>query len=380
MKTIAGIIIALFLILSSLLVFAQELPATPAVISVEFVGTTIPQLDYRFNRDANRWEFRGFGEWLPVSDMGAPFNAQHQRLATNLIDVSEKSGYKLFDDLSAGRLSFGGEGADILGLPPPENAQGEGIAPITPGVPSAAISGCISPRCQQIDQVWIKISGLLSGISSEAKNNIYDPRAGWIRSQEEPEQTPPRSDTPIDVDILSNSQVQKDIQDGLYTAEFALKVRDIAAGLGFNPLHVMAIMRFESARFDPSIRNPSSGATGLIQFTSSTARELGTTTDYLAAMSQLEQLDFVKKYFELQKSRYTSFRSHNFGDVAMAVFYPQGIGKSDDTVLFSEGSQAYTLNRGLDNNPNNGQVTRREYLLRASPAALLYGVPAFTSN
>ena len=40
------------------------------------------------------------------------------------------------------------------------------------------------------------------------------------------------------------------------------------------------------------------GATGLIQFLPSTARGLGTTTDALAGMSSVEQLNYVEKYFD----------------------------------------------------------------------------------
>lgn len=68
--------------------------------------------------------------------------------------------------------------------------------------------------------------------------------------------------------------------------EFKEKVVDIADKLEMNPDDLMGIMAFESW-LDPSTVN-SIGATGLIQFLPSTAKELGTTTDELVKMSAIE--------------------------------------------------------------------------------------------
>lgn len=54
-------------------------------------------------------------------------------------------------------------------------------------------------------------------------------------------------------------------------------------------------------RFRANTVNRASGATGLIQFMPSTAKQLGTTTDKLAAMTEVDQLDYVAKYFVSQK-------------------------------------------------------------------------------
>jgi hypothetical protein len=48
----------------------------------------------------------------------------------------------------------------------------------------------------------------------------------------------------------------------------------------------MACMAFEKGEtFSPCVKNPGSSATGLIQFMSSTAKSLGTTTNDLCKMS-----------------------------------------------------------------------------------------------
>ena len=136
---------------------------------------------------------------------------------------------------------------------------------------------------------------------------------------------------------------------------FRQKVIDIAADLGTDPNYLMAVMSFETGgTFSPSIRNPQSGATGLIQFLPSTARGLGTTTDQLANMSAEQQLDYVARYLAPYRGRMNSVE-----DAYMAVLYPAAVGRPNNYVLFSQGSVAYAQNRGLDLN-GDGQVTKYE--------------------
>ena len=68
------------------------------------------------------------------------------------------------------------------------------------------------------------------------------------------------------------------------SAPFKRKVIEIAAELGIDPNFLMAAMAFESMRtFSADIQNPSTHATGLIQFMPSTAKALGTSHPSLAA-------------------------------------------------------------------------------------------------
>lgn len=118
---------------------------------------------------------------------------------------------------------------------------------------------------------------------------------------------------------------------------------------------LMACLAFESgATFSPSVRNRAgSGAIGLIQFMPSTAGYLGTTPHDLAAMTAVQQLAYVKKYFGPYASRI-----HSLSDMYMAILLPKYVGKSDDSVLFS-GGIAYRENSGLDTN-KDGMVTKAE--------------------
>lgn len=140
---------------------------------------------------------------------------------------------------------------------------------------------------------------------------------------------------------------------------FRVKVREIADRLGFDPNWLMAVMAFETGRtFSPSVKNPGSSATGLIQFVGPTARGLGTTTAQLARMTAVEQLDYVEKYFQPYKSRV-----HNLGDCYMAVLWPAGIGQSNNWVMWTIGQREYNANAGLDTN-RNGSITRGEAVTR----------------
>ena len=126
----------------------------------------------------------------------------------------------------------------------------------------------------------------------------------------------------------------------------------------------MACMAFETGRtFSPSIKNPGSSATGLIQFMASTAIGLNTTVDALAKMSAVEQLDYVARYFEPYRGRLKTL-----ADTYMAILWPAGVGKPDDHPIFGGGSPAYLANKGLDAN-KDGNVTKAE--AAAKVAAML---------
>jgi peptidoglycan hydrolase-like protein with peptidoglycan-binding domain len=141
---------------------------------------------------------------------------------------------------------------------------------------------------------------------------------------------------------------------------FRQKVIQIAANLQLDPNFLMAIMSFESgATFSPSVRNAAgSGAVGLIQFMPRTARSLGTSTDELAKMTPVRQLDFVEQYFMPFKGRLRTIE-----DAYMAVLMPVGVGKPPTFALFTRPSTAYTQNRGLDLN-GDGVITVAEAAAR----------------
>lgn len=150
--------------------------------------------------------------------------------------------------------------------------------------------------------------------------------------------------------------------------EFRAKVRSISARLGCAPDDLMSCMAWESGRsFSPSKKNMAgSGATGLIQFMPATARDLGTSTAALAALTAEQQLDWVEKYFQPYKGKLATL-----ADLYMAILWPAGVGKPMEYVLWDKRTRPTTFrqNAGLDIN-HDGAITKAEC------AAKLYAMKA----
>ena len=123
---------------------------------------------------------------------------------------------------------------------------------------------------------------------------------------------------------------------------FAAKVTDISNQLEIDPSWLMQTMQFES-NLSPSIQNKSTGATGLIQFMPSTAAALGTTTDELASMSDVDQLDYVLAYYQPYKPKLL-----RFVDLYMSTLFPIALGKDDTYVLQTDTISAASVAK---NNP-----------------------------
>jgi hypothetical protein len=131
-----------------------------------------------------------------------------------------------------------------------------------------------------------------------------------------------------------------------------------SAGAQITEDDLFRIIEFETnGTWSPSVKAPTSSATGLIQFLEGTAQGLGTSTAELAQMSRAEQMAYVERY--LQNTIRERGPIRNFGDLYMAIHWPAGVGKDDSYVMYREGSREYTANRGLDAN-GDGIVTRGE--------------------
>lgn len=148
------------------------------------------------------------------------------------------------------------------------------------------------------------------------------------------------------------------------SSAFRARARQVAGAIGVGVDELMACMAWETGRtFSPSVRNAAgSGATGLIQFMPATARALGTSTEALARMSAVEQLDYVERYFAPYKGR-----MRNLGDLYMAILWPAAIGKQDHHVLWDRATRptTYRQNAGIDID-RDGRITRGEALTKVN--------------
>jgi hypothetical protein len=151
---------------------------------------------------------------------------------------------------------------------------------------------------------------------------------------------------------------------------FIAKVQTISTALGIKADWLMVLMYHESG-LNHRIQNKN-GATGLIQFMPNTAQRMGTTTDALRSMSNVDQLDYVYRYFVPFKGRIRSY-----SDLYLITFYPYALSKPDYYVFGSEKSVNWAKkirdqNRSIDIN-NDGVITMEEFkqwIYRGIPAAI----------
>lgn len=99
-------------------------------------------------------------------------------------------------------------------------------------------------------------------------------------------------------------------------ASYASEIVSVSERLGIDPHTLANLINFESGGNVKAI-NPTSGASGLIQFMPSTARRLGTTVEAIRQMSPAQQMVYVEKYLRPYKGKFTSPAA-----VYMSVFYP----------------------------------------------------------
>ncbi|MEN1940422.1 LysM peptidoglycan-binding domain-containing protein [Luteimonas sp. MJ246] len=149
------------------------------------------------------------------------------------------------------------------------------------------------------------------------------------------------------------------------TQAFIDKVEAISARIGTKPEYLMAVMSFESGQsFRPDVKNPLSGATGLIQFIVPTAQGLGTSTYALSQMTAIEQLDYVEKYFGTYKGE----RLGTLEGLYTTVLAGRPITDPNATLFDTGDGLAYTQNAGLDFN-NDGRITSGEATSRVRQQA-----------
>lgn len=133
---------------------------------------------------------------------------------------------------------------------------------------------------------------------------------------------------------------------------FANKVIEIANELNINPKWLMIVMNNESG-LNPKAKNPLSSATGLIQFMEATAKSLGTTTKDIYNMSNLKQLDYVKKYMQ-PYAKYIN----SVGEAYLTVFYPLALFKP---LSYEFPSNVVKVNKIFDLNKDM-KLTKQEFL------------------
>ena len=152
---------------------------------------------------------------------------------------------------------------------------------------------------------------------------------------------------------------------------FSKKIIEISNELGFNPNWLMATIDLESG-FDHTIEN-SLGYTGLIQFGETARNQLNVTKYELKNMSNVAQLDYVKRYF--QNSGKLSMIKE-FIDVYLCVFFPAAVGKPSGYIFESS---KLTAKRVYDANPlfQDGTGKIKKYNVRNVLESRYSNIPKF---
>ncbi|MGR7525740.1 hypothetical protein ACU6ZM_16195 [Klebsiella aerogenes] len=142
---------------------------------------------------------------------------------------------------------------------------------------------------------------------------------------------------------------------------FKQKVISVGTELSIDPDYIMACMALETGtKFNTSTKNPKSSATGLIQFMENTAADLGTTTTKLSKMTHVEQMDYVKKYFNMQAANFNyPTKEWSLGDVYLSIFTPSAMLIKDSDTVYAKGQRAYAVNLFHDRN-KDGKITKAE--------------------
>lgn len=218
--------------------------------------------------------------------------------------------------------------------------------------PDSTISGEMTDKGFKVSDNSVTFpEGYKEAIDRRKSINILDNAIGKLSLDgAETEATPTQAQSVEGITYKLPEDVKND-------TEFLNEVARVAENVGVLPDQLLAVIDFETiGSFSPSKKSGASSATGLIQFLEITAKGLGTTTEKLSQMTRVEQMKYVEEYLNKYKGDIK-----NTGDLYMAVHWPNGIGQSDDYVLYRKGSDAYAANTSLDTS-EDGTVTRGEAL------------------
>jgi len=136
---------------------------------------------------------------------------------------------------------------------------------------------------------------------------------------------------------------------------FSAKCEQVAGYLGCNVNDLLAMMYSESG-LKTTARNKKSNAVGLIQFMPSTLRANGYTTEQVASMSGVQQLDVVADIFMKSKKMAGYGENEQIdGGTLYAINWLPAFAKRD--TIATKGGKYYSL--GLDMN-KDGSVTKAD--------------------
>ena len=125
---------------------------------------------------------------------------------------------------------------------------------------------------------------------------------------------------------------------------FGEKVISISKEMNINPNWLMGLMYFETAQTMSHTITNSIGCVGLIQFCSIARQELNVSAAQLKAMTNVDQLTYVRNYFMGKAwKRNLVAKVKDVVDLYLIIFYPLAAGKSLDYVLGSHNGTSRSI-------------------------------------
>lgn len=157
------------------------------------------------------------------------------------------------------------------------------------------------------------------------------------------------------------------------TPEFRAALVALGRRLDVDPNAIAAVMSIESG-FRSDARNPHGGASGLIQFMPFLLRHWGTTPEAVRAMSAVEQLSLVERFYKGASYDDDPGTLYMLTFMPAAAYYPDnyvlGQKDSDDIRWGLSVHKIYVQNAGLDRDKDGDiEVGEVKSLARARYAA-----------
>jgi hypothetical protein len=230
-----------------------------------------------------------------------------------------------------------------------------------------------------IASLFFEDDASIQSLATRVFEMIHEDKSFRIKQQAvniKPQEPPPQQGTGTLPPELRGAK--RGATSALNDAEFINEVYKVSDKYDINPLDLLEVIYLETAgTFDPAIKNPTSSATGLIQFTEATAKSLGTSTAALRMMSRAGQMKYVDDYFKMVKLPKGASREQIYAHVFLPSMAQRGVtvfaDKNDPNT-----ARYYDLNRGLDVVEPFGKLTLEDF--RASTNRFANMIPATTAQ
>jgi len=160
-------------------------------------------------------------------------------------------------------------------------------------------------------------------------------------------------------DLVRRKSGGKALASSKLSSEAKEKIKDVAAKINCDPDDLIAVMKAESGCKTTAV-NPNGGATGLIQFMPSTAKDLGTTCEDIKKMSDVEQVALAGKYLEKAKktAKMSTDQKLDKKTLHALIFMPANAKKD---VLCKAGSKEYEANKKALDKEGKGYISKDDF-------------------